>query len=378
MNFEKLTAYLDSLPLVGVPCYDCIVTLGHETVYRHMGGYTDTATGRKTAETDVYQLFSCSKPITCTAGVQLLEKGLMSLDDPVSRFLPEYEHMNVSVGGKIQPAQNVMTVRHLFTMGTGFGYDRSFPSLLSFIAENPSGTTREFVRALADFPLYFEPGTHYRYGFSIDILGAVIEQISGMTLGEYFDKYIFEPLDMHGITFHPTEEQKSRLAALYMGNIGTHTCTRVEGNDNDLVPVSRFESGGAGLYGTPAEYAKFTSALSCGGVGKTGQRILSEESVRSMGVNLLGEAGLKDFHNRSCRFGYGFGLCCRAHMNKDVSQALSPVGEFGWDSATGWHSLMDPINRVSIVFATHLRGYVYTYDRVHPTIRDLVYEGLEK
>ena len=222
----------------------------------------------------------------------------------------------------------------------------------------------------------FEPGTHYRYSLCHDVLGAVVEVASGMRFSEYLQKNIFDPLGMVDIGFRPNEEQKSRFSAIYSHKAGNRTCKQVP-LVNRFILGSDYDSGGAGLFSTVDEYMKLITALSLGGTAKNGYKVLSEESVRMMGENRLSDSCINNFVNTRL-YGYGWGLCGRAHTDPVRSMSLSPIGEFGWDGAAAAFSLIDPVNRISLYFGTHVFGCQYAYHIIHPTIRNMVYEALEK
>ena len=137
-----------------------------------------------------------------------------------------------------------------------------------------------------------------------------------------------------------------------------------------------YESGGAGLFGNVTGYLAFADAMACGGVAKNGNRILPEEGIRMMQQSTLCKEALFDFRDSPRKYGYGFGLCCRAHMSPALSHGESPVGEFGWDGAAASYVLIDPINRLSIFFGTHVRGSSIAYEKCHPMVRDLTYQAL--
>jgi CubicO group peptidase (beta-lactamase class C family) len=241
-------------------------------------------------------------------------------------------------------------------------------------ASEQNGSTLDVVRAMAKDPLSFEPGTRYKYSLCHDVLAAVVEVVSGMRFSEYLSRYIFEPLGVVDMGFRPTEEQKSRFSALYMYKNGTGSAHEVE-IQNRFIITPDYDSGGAGLFSTVDEYMKIITVIACGGTTADGYRILKPETISMMGKNHLPEAGLNDFSNTRL-FGYGWGLCGRAHMNPTLSCSLAPVGEFGWDGAAAAFSMIDAKNRVALYFGTHLFGCSYGYHMVHPTIRNLVYEGI--
>lgn len=374
MNFEELDSFLEKMPERGFPAMEVAVAKYGETVYRKCVGFSDSAKTRPTSPSDIYWIFSATKVVTCTAAMQLVESGVISLDDPVSKYLPEFADLKVKdKDGNITDAKNVMTVEHLFTMTGGLSYDLT--SLLK-AAKEEKLDTRGVISRIPKEPLLFEPGTHYKYSLCHDVLGAIIEVVSGMKLSEYMQKNIFDPLGMKDIGFHPNEEQKSRFSAMYSHRAGIQSCINIP-LVNRFTLANGYESGGAGLFSTVDEYMKLITALSLGGTAKNGYRVLSEESVKMMGENRLCDDALHDLVTTRL-YGYGWGLCGRAHINPTMSLGRSPVGEFGWDGAAGAFVMVDPINHIALYLGTHVINALYVYHVVHPEVKNMVYKALEQ
>lgn len=374
MDFTRLDAFLEKMPDRGFPSVDFAIAKDGEVVYRKLVGYSDTEKTRPVSPSDLYWVFSCTKVITCVAAMRLVEAGVISLDDPVSKYIPEYANVKVRrKDGSVTDAENVMTVEHLFTMSGGLTYEHNTPNLKS--AKEKGLGTVDFAREIAKDPLIFEPGTHYKYSLCHDVLAAVVEVAAGKRFSEYVQENIFTPLGMTDATFHPTEEQQTRIAAQYVHVSGTASCTVVPVR-NTLIFTDSYDSGGAGVCCSANDFMKLVVALSLGGTSKDGYRLLKPETVKMMGENRLCDKALSDLA-KTRLFGYGWGLCGRAHMNPDMSFSLSPVGEFGWDGATGGFAMVDPINKIAVFFATHVYEAQFLYHVVHPMMRNLVYEALE-
>lgn len=374
MNFEKLDAYLQKLPSFGIPACELAVSKDGVIVYRNGVGYSDVAKTKPVSNRDIYWIFSASKVITCIAAMRLVEEGKLMLDDPVSKYIPEFAHIQVKQkDGTIVPAQNTMTVLHLFTMTGGLPGNAITPEMLEVIT--PTATTLDIVRSMAKIPMVFEPGTHYKYSFCHDVLAAVVEVASGMRFSDYLDTLIFKPLGITDIGFRPNADQQSRFSAMYTYHSGTVSVTPRE-NHNPFAFSLNYDSGGAGLFATVDEYIKIITAIACGGTTADGYSILKPETIAMMQKNYLCDDALNNFVTPRT-FGYGWGLCGRVHMNPDFSGSLSPVGEFGWDGAAAAFVLIDPTNRLAMYLGTHLWGCTYMYNRIHPTVRNLVYKGLQ-
>lgn len=373
MNFEKITNYLDSLEAEGIPSVDCMIYKNHELVYRHFNGYADSAKTKKIKGNELYLMFSATKLITMTAALQLVEKNKLDLDKPVSDYLPAYADLKVQKGDLAAPAQKVLLVRHLLSMQSGLDYNLERPGILRVLKEKgQKATTKELVNAFVETPLIFEPGEHFEYSLSHDVVGAIIEVVSGMSLGEYFSQNIFRPLEMKDTCFAKPINENERLAAQYIYNDQKHRSTEMDMSCCYQL-TENYESGGAGLISCVEDYGKFADMLACGGVSAEGVRILKEETIELMRTNMLGPIQREDIANKMGRIGYGYGCGVQILLEPDKCNAKAPVGIFNWDSAGGALVLMDPFHNISIVYAQHVRNCGYAYSTIHPMLRDLLY-----
>ena len=373
MNFSKVDKFIESLNDAGIPSAELVIKVGDNKVYHKCVGYNDENKTVPTGKDDVYWLFSATKVITCIAAMQLVEAGLIGLDDPVSKYLPAYANLTVrDPDGTVRPAKTTMLIRHLFTMTGGLSYDIHTES----IRLCPDRSTLGIVNAFTKDPLKFDPGTHYFYSLCHDVLGAVIEVVSGMKLSEYMKVKLFDPLGIKDMGFRPNPEQRARLAPMYTYLNGEGKSTRMPRPVCIFTLSEEYDSGGAGLFGTAEEYSKIISAISLGGTAKNGYRVLKKETVDMLKVNLLEGAPLEDFALTVRRYGYGFGLCGRAHMNTALSMGKSPLGEFGWDSAGGAYCLIDTDNQIAVFYMQHVTNCLYSYDKLHPQLRNLIYEAI--
>ncbi len=377
MDFSLLDTYFDSLPARGLPTGDVIITHKGRPVYRRRVG--DAASIPEGTPSPLYWVCSISKITTCVAAMRLVESGRLDLNAPVSDYLPEYAELYVKGKGPNAmpfPAKNIMTVRHLFTMTSGLDYRvKDAADIRSLQAENPLATTRDYMTLLAKRPLNFEPGTHYLYSMSHDLLAAVCEVVTGQRFADYVKEILFDPLGMTDTGFHPTAEQQTRFAKMYRYTNGLFRSEEIP-CENPYVFGENYDSGGAGLFTTPDDQIKLLTVLACGGTTADGYPLLSPESIARMGKNLLPDSALPDFQPSSRAAGYGWGLCGRAHINPLLSSSPSAVGEFGWDGATAGYGLADPTNRIAIVFLSHVFGCQYSYYHVHPTLRNLAYRAI--
>ena len=387
MNFSKLTAYLNTLEeKYGVHGLDMKITRGHETVYRCMLGHSDYERKTPVSERDLYNIYSASKVITMTGVMQLIEQGKLGLNDPLEKYLPEFAHMRYAADFKmgefpfrwpdensqLVPAQNPMRIHDLMSMTAGMSYDVASTPIRKVVEEtHGEATTRQVVTAMAQMPLLCEPGTRYSYALGHDVLAAVVEVVTGMTFGAYMKRNVFEPLGITEMYYQVPAGEEHRLFAQYGKDWDTG---KIKRDESMIYRITKnYESGGAGLCTTVDEYTKVLEALANGGVGRTGGRILTQESVLAIGRNWLTEQELADF-SRTGKEGYGYGLGVRVLI--DGTKSKSPVGEFGWDGAAGAYALVDPKNHIGMFYTHEILGMIEAYSEIHPTLRDLAYEAM--
>ncbi len=389
MNFDKLTEYINSLHKeYGIPAADCQITKDHEVVYRHLTGCSDMGNTSPLTKDTLFRLFSATKVVTMTAVLQQMERGNLRLYDEVRDYLPEYDRMKVADEFKFEfplkwPnstdrchfAHNTIRIIDLMSMTAGLSYDTTSKELNDIRERsNNQASTREVIAEIARMPLVYDPRTRYSYGLGHDVLAAVVEVVSGQKYSEYLRDNIFEPLGIKEFHFH-WENDKSladRICAMYMGVFGTDEIKPDDGVMSGSFKItSNYESGGAGLAGTVDAYSKFIDALSNGGVGANGVRILSEDSVKLFTVPYTTGQMSEDFAIAG-KVGYEYGLGVRVLVDEKVSK--SPLGEFGWDGAAGAYALVDTTNHISIFYTQHIIGFPKVYHEIHPRIRDLVYE----
>ncbi len=361
---------MHDLLALGVPGCAISIRRDHEEIYRHVCGVKARRSHDHMTGEEKFYLFSCTKPITMTAAMQLIEKGAFALDTKVSDIFPEFADVRVKENDTLVPAREPITVKHLMTMSAGFDY-AIHTAVEDAGYDINTVTTCEFAKAAAKRPLVFHPGDKFKYSMCHDVMGAVIEAASGMRFGEYLKKNIFEPLGMTNTGF---DRNVNDLAGQYSYNNETGMLEDV-GDQNPHNFNDSFESGGAGLISTLDDYALFADAMACGGVGKTGARILSEKSIDAMRENQMGTFVRDPSFGCAAGPGYGYGLGVRTLIDKSRGQR-SPLGEFGWDGADGAFLIVDPVNHLSFAFMQHIRNWPALMGEFYAPIRDEVYDVL--
>ncbi|MBP5331385.1 MAG: beta-lactamase family protein [Lachnospiraceae bacterium] len=372
LNEEKLTSYLDSLTEKGIPSVDCIVYRDHRQIYRHMNGTVDNEGKEKVRADQRYLMFSMTKVQTMTALMQLVEQGKISLDDEVGKFLPAYRKPKVKDEEGLRELAVPLKMWHLVSMQSGLDYDLNRPGIVRVLKEKgQKATTRELVDAFVESPLEFVPGTHFHYSLSHDVVAAVIEEVSGMSFGEYLKTNLWKPLGMRDTFFaKPMNDGTERLAQQYIEN------------ERGIVPMEQscnyqlsecYESGGAGLISSTEDYAKLADTLACCGESANGIRILKPETVERFKKNLLCETSLGEIVSNMGRKGYGYGIGMQILMHPELVGSTAPAGVFGWDGAAGSAIQMDTASKISFVYTQHVRNCGMAYDTIHPTLRDIIF-----
>ena len=373
---ETLADFMDTaLPGLGVSGIDCVVWQDHKEIFRHTAGYGDVEAKTPVARDALYNIYSASKVITCVAAMQMVERGALLLTQPLSAYLPEFEHMQVKRGTFcVAPAQRAIRVVDLFTMSAGVSYELDTPEMRRLTAETGGDfSTRDFVGALAREPLLFEPGEGWNYSYCHDILAAVIEVVSGLPFGEYLQRNIFLPLGMEDAGFSVPEGKRARLAPQYEYDPATLGLRRIS-RDCRGAAGRRHESGGGGLIMGSGDYMRFADALACGGVGKSGARILSEAALRLMSANHLAGGALEDFRGMVPNPGIGYGLGVATVTNPVAAYSLVPAGCYYWGGMGGVQNLFDPVNRLSYFVAQHTINS--PKERLSPYMWNILYSGL--
>ncbi len=356
MNFEILKNCIDSQVGVDYPGMGISVWHKNKEIYRYDAGFCDDESKIPFPKDARFYIFSCTKPITCTAVMQLYEKGCFYLNQEISDFLPEFTTMMVektdNKGNKyIEEAKNKITIKHLLSMTSGLSYKLDSPETRKVINDtNGKCPTGEMVKAFAKRPLLFEPGTNWEYGLSHDVLGRLVEVLSGMSFGEYLQKNIFEPCGME----HTSFKYGGNMIPMYR-DYNTPSQRKCPFPENEYIygKDSEYESGGAGLVSTIDDYIKFASAMACKGVSYLKNRILSPLTIDVMRTDVLDDSYRSNFFCNDMGFGYGLGV--RMVLKDNKCGILANPGAFGWDGAAGCYTLIDPSEELAIFIGKNLR-----------------------
>ena len=333
--FENTKALCESFLQMGVPFFDLLVYRDGEEIFRHNGGYVDVENKIPVRGDELLNIYSCSKPITVTAAMQLWEKGLFQLEDKVSKYLPEYENMTVETEDGIVPAKNPMLVRHLFTMTAGLTYNLRSP-WLEQLKKDTDGRcpTREVARYLAKEPLWAEPGTKYRYSLGHDVLAALVEVLSGEKFEDYTRRHIFEPLGMSRTDFLKDPATYDEVATHYVFKEGK---AQLRSKWPNYRLGTEHASGGAGCTSTVEDYILFLEGLRT-------FKLLKKETIDLITRDWLTESERETYPLNA--YNYGLGMRSR--------KPGTDHADFGWGGAAGASLHIDIPHGISLFYVQHL------------------------
>ena len=387
MDFTKLKQCMDDLCAWRIPGNSVIVYKDGRQVFSYQSGYADLAAGRKMTGGELFYLYSCSKPITVAAAMTLFERGKFLLSDPIGEYLPEFRDMQVLLpDGSTEKAKRPISVRDLFCMTAGFHYNTDAP-LFDRVCRQTGGRadTREVIRALAAEPLVFHPGEHWRYSLCHDVLACLTEVIAGKKFRDYVREVIFDPLDMRESGYH-CDPAAPRMARQYRFVPDGQPlpagvfCEKRDGGhivetdqSNWLIFGPEYDSGGGGVIATLEDYGKFAFALAHGGTGLNGERILNSRTIDLMRRDHLTPAQAADFNWAQFR-GYGYGLGMRTLTDPAAGGSNGSPGECGWGGAAGATLLVDPAERLALVYTHHMLNPQEEY--YQPRLRNTLYSCL--
>tara|TARA_R110002110_G_scaffold19919_25_gene81604 strand:+ start:211 stop:1416 length:1206 start_codon:yes stop_codon:yes gene_type:complete len=350
-----------------------LIAQGGDEVYYHQSGHRDVAADLSWERDTVARIYSMTKPVTSLALMMLAEEGLLHLDAPVSEFLPCFGDMTCLIPGatsadQVEPCATP-TLHQLLTHTSGLSYAFNPGLLGALMAERKiefrpnQSSLAQMCDALAELPLAFHPGTRWEYSVGIDVIGRVVEVITGQTLEQVFTQRIFDPLGMDETRFSVPEHARSRFAACYTPlaeggfsvgkvNAGTDTLRLIDGTQESPFLNATLLSGGGGLVGTIDDYLKFTEMLRTGGAGIIGPKTLDfmmcnhlPGEIASMGPQSFAEQPMD---------GMGFGLGGAVVLNPGRARSPGHVGDFSWGGMASTFFWIDRIANLSVIFFTQL------------------------
>ena len=355
-------------------------------VYHELFGVQDVVSKKPMSDDTIFRLFSMTKPITSVAAMMLIDEGKLKLDDPVAKYIPSFAKTRVGVEKKADNGEKVLdlvplnrpiTIQDLMTQTSGITYGFYGDSMVRKAyakARIYDGDfdNAEFAERIAALPLAEQPGTLWDYGHSTDILGRVIEVVSGKSLLQFEKEKLLDPLGMTGTSFYVTDPAKQKLIALPMPNDRDF---RV-GFESSADVVMKWESGGGGMVSTLADFAQFSRMLlNRGSLG--GTQYLSAKAFAAMTTDRVGPtSGVERdyFYFPGDGFGYGLGIGIRTDPGNAKPPPPGSLGELKWDGASGCYFVIDPRQDMFFVL---LEQTPSERQKIQPAVKKLIYEAME-
>jgi CubicO group peptidase (beta-lactamase class C family) len=385
---HRFDSYVDNGQITG---YSIAIGRGGEPAWLKYSGLRDKEANLPVDESTVFRWYSMTKPVTAVAAMMLWEEGKFELTDPISKYIPSFGDSRIFVKGTAtapvtMPVREPVRIWHLLAhmAGMTYGFLHSSPVDLMYRQKGyewgaPDVDLAQACDDWAAIPLLFEPGSEWCYSVGTDVIGRLVEVVSGMSLSEFFGSRIFGPLGMTETGFGARPDQMDRLAALYIPIGPTQQATRF-----DAMGAAAHEhnpkllSGGGGLVGTLGDYFRFQQMLS--GAGEVdGIRLLAPRTVERMAANHLPnnsdlEQSGRPLFAETNFSGVGFGLGVSTTVNPTATGTSGSVGDFGWGGAASTWMLVDPIEDLTVTFMTQLLP-----SSTHPfrtQLRQAVYQAI--
>ena len=353
-------------------------------VYSEVVGYQDKDANKPMSKDSIFRIYSMTKPLVSVAAMILVEEGKMQLADPISKFMPEFANMQVSVAtkdssGNVQyslvPASVPITIQDLLRHTSGIGYPEITSNPIIKKSYTDSGlyvaggtdydqrrvTPQEMISGIARAPLSAQPGTNWEYGMSVDLLGRVVEIVSGKPLGDFLQERLFTPLQMKDTAFTVPAEKRKRIAEPFATD--PFNKTPIKFLDVTIKPNN--DSGGAGAAGTAGDYLNFASMMLNGGELNK-QRILSPMTVNLMSSDMLGNRSTVPLSPGQLLMGvdgYTFGLGFMIRQGQGLTSVDGSPGEYMWAGAAGTFFWIDPKEQMAVVVMSQVPGPIRPYYR---------------
>jgi CubicO group peptidase (beta-lactamase class C family) len=353
-------------------------------VYSEAIGFQNAATKKPMTKDSIFRIYSMTKPLASVAAMMLVEEGRLQLTDPISKFWPEFAKMQVSVATKdsagnveysLVPAARPITVQDLLRHTSGISYPEVTPNPVLKKAYTDAGlyvpggtdydqrrvTPQQMITGIANAPLSTQPGTNWEYGMSVDLLGRVVEVVSGKRLGDFLEERIFNPLKMGDTGFSVPSQKQFRIAE----PLAIDPFTKTPNKLLDVTVKPNNDSAGAGGVATAGDYMNFVSMMLNGGQ-LNGQRILSPMTVRLMASDMLGNRTtipVSPGQQLMGVDGYTFGLGFMVRQGDGLAGVQGSPGEYMWAGAAGTFFWIDPKQQMAVVMMSQVPGPIRPYYR---------------
>ncbi len=375
---QAMQSYIDSGKVGGI--YAVIVRDGR-IGYERTFGWSDIERRKPMRRDAVFRIFSMTKPIVAAGALRLVDQGKLSLDDPVAKYIPSFANVRVFAGGsalapEVRAPDSAMTIRHLLTHTSGLGYGLTREPADSIFTRaalyQPGATLEQFVDSVAKLPLLFSPGTRWSYSSGLEVVGRVIEVVSGQTLDRFLEDQLFEPLAMTNTSFRYRDDLDRRTTVLYAPGRDGRLHVVTGGLMAMYERNARFLWASGGLLSTPDDFMRFAQMLLNGGEFG-GVRVLSAASVAEMTRHQLTPEQTTQAREVMLDDGYGFGLAGSVLL-EPTSPAAGEAGIYRWSGYVGTYFWIDPRNRLLAMVWTQLNpGRAYPLES---DFQKLVYDAL--
>jgi len=358
-----------------VPGAVALIARRGRIAYFESFGRRDPAAGAPMAKDAIFRIYSMTKPITSVAAMMLWEEGRFLLSDPIAKYLPELSDLQVAVerDGQIErvPAERAVTIQDLLRHTSGLTYEFRGPGAvqkmyMSAKIYSRAQSNADQVATLGKLPLLHQPGTRWEYSRSTDVVGRLVEVLSGLPLSTYFERHILAPLGMVDTAFHVPPRHHSRLAEAFAKDPDSGSAVQLL----EVRDPPTFESGGGGLVSTASDYARFLQMLLDGGT-LDGRRYLSRKTIELMTADHLGlVTGAPDL----LLPGHGFGLGFAVRLQAGIAHVPGSVGQYFWGGLAGTTFWVDPAEEMFALLLIQAPGQRDYYRTLY---RDLVYAAFD-
>lgn len=367
--------YIDKGQLVGI---QTLVARRGKIVHFETMGTLDMETGAPLEEDSLFRIYSMTKPVVTTAAMILHEEGKFRLDEPIARYLPAFEDVQVMENGEGEPvaADYPPTIRQVMSHTAGLTYgifgNTAVDKMYREAEILRNRDIKEMVERLGKIPLQYQPGTRWHYSVSVDVIGRLIEVVSGMPLDEFLEARLFGPLGMNDTFFEVPDDKDDRFGTNHMRNRSGDLVVVDRPGDSEFTNTVTFFSGGGGLVSTTQDYLKYSQMMLNGGE-LNGVRILSPKTVELMTINHLPEGATSGFGERPGVMGaFGFGLGFGVATEKPRG-TLGSKGEYNWGGAAGTVFWNDPEEELTAILMVQMMRNPYP---LRTQFKNLVYQAV--
>ena len=393
-KINKLGDHLNELYIPErLPGCSVLINYNNEEVYYYETGLSDLKRKKNINRDSIFRIYSMTKPLTRMGIMLLLEEGKIKIEDEVEKYIPEWKDLSVYQSGSIEnlitePPKRKMIIHDLLTHRSGLTHHFNESAIAQLyldkgvtIARSPEKLSPdEYIKIISDIPLEFSPGEYFNYSISTDILGFIIERISGMTLEEYLSEKIIDPLGMNDTTFHIDKSKLDRFSSCYIyDEIADKYILQDDSIETSYLEKPRSFSGGGGLLSTIDDYMKFCNLIQNNGSADK-ENIIGSRTLDYMISNQLnhgedlhqigkGRWGKEEFK------GVGFSLGGSVVLDPVENMSIRSKGEFAWGGAASTAFWIDKKEKISVVFMTQMLSFPFS-DSLRKELRTLVYQAL--